>query len=109
MEESQQQEQQEDKTLKEIVTQKYHPGSINNFVNKYLDSEFDATFYSEFEELGKCEKWTLSSMIFEFSIEYEFYMCIDSESFGRFDRIQLLSRKIRDIADEVEAGPPVFK
>lgn len=68
MEETQQQ-QQEHKTLKEIVTQKYDSGSINNFVNKYLDSDFDATFYSEFEELEKYEKWTLSSMIFEFSIE----------------------------------------
>lgn len=108
MEETQKQETQKQETqslLKEICIKDCSNGeSINKFVDKYLDLNFDETFYSEFEELDETEKDKLHNLVYEYA-----YNCEFMNMFVRGDKVYVLARFLRKMADESLAKPPVFK
>lgn len=72
-------------------------------MDKYLDFQFDETFYSEFEELDETEKDKLHNLVCEYAYSCEF------RNYRYFLRSYLLAEFLRKMSVESLAKPPVFK
>ncbi len=108
MEEQKQEEQKQQpdsgNSLKEIVMEDSSCSpSINKFMDKYLEFQFDETFYLEFEELDETEKDDLHNLVCEYA-----YSCEFMNSFSESERVYSLARFLRKMSDESMANP-VFK